>query len=804
MSDYHEAKAQGQICQIWSLGQNKYGQQLNGSTNDVMELLQIRDVKQKEVDTIHTINNGATFIRYEDGDVDVGGSNSYGKLGIGSDDRKIIRMHPLGFKVNLISTSIYGRHVFVTTQEGGKGESLQAAGWNKYGQLGIKTESDRQTLFTTGPNIPVDLECIAAGYTYTVFVGSDGIMYACGKNYYGALGLGDNTTHVSIPTIIPTKVRMAQVVAGDAHCAGISQNGVAFAWGRNYYGQCGHGKNTMKIHTPTAIDALKEEEMVSVSCGVSHTTFVSSCGTVMTTGYNNHGECGDGSTTHVYTPKPIVVGLEDETVDSVRCGAYHTVATVDSAPKKVYLWGWNNYSQCLVDPSKDKVLIPTQYVLPEEWNVEHKVVQVIPGHYETKIVIFDTAAALMQRKHPKEWTDEEVAIWLGSIENGQYARYKDNFIENEVSGGELEYLTEDMRHRIGIANAIRHLLNPCDKRHDDDDAKDNDTPDLADSFGVTIVQNALGVALTMGEYDEPNENIPDVKLDVDCYEKVLAKQYGYTLMCSKDMKGNPGYRMNKKDVEDYVKKECLPALTGGSFEKVNYDALFVAISGHGTVDGVICSDGKVLRYSQIRKWFAQTDALVEIPRFFCIDACRVIESDDQNNLVRRAPVNASGTNATTITGTTEGNTVRGGKVAKYLCDQLAFNFEENQFEGKWKTFGSLYDAAYHRIKADTKNDDPPQQLTMTEYDRPVDKVVFVPRSRTRGGPTKRHAVDTRQMSIAPDFLRKFLLEIKMEHHYEVFKKHKFHNKEKLLCVNENILDLWQIRSQSDRAAILKA
>eukprot|EP01083_Nonionella_stella_P159255 519358_1 len=255
----------------------------------------------------------------------------------------------------------------------------------------------------------------------------------------------------------------------------------------------------------------------------------------------------------------------------------------------------------------------------------------------------------------------------------------------------------------------------------------NDT-DNANQNGNITVRNPLGIAVTIGEYDKPHKNIVDVKRDVDCYEKVLVGQYGYTLMCSKDMKGNLGYRMNKKDVIKYVLQECLPALTGGSFDTVKYDALFVAISGHGTVDGVICSDGKVLRYTQIRKWFSALEALEEIPRFFCIDACRVIGSDEQNDLVKRKPGNVSGTNSTTIMGTTEGNTVRGGKVAQYLCDQLALNFKQNQFEGKWKTFGSLYDAAYAKIKVDTKNDNPPQQLTMTEYDRPVDRVVFVLKS----------------------------------------------------------------------------
>eukprot|EP01083_Nonionella_stella_P198660 729201_1 len=99
-----------------------------------------------------------------------------------------------------------------------------------------------------------------------------------------------------------------------------------------------------------------------------------------------------------------------------------------------------------------------------------------------------------------------------------------------------------------------------------------------------------------------------------------------------------------------------------------------------------------------------------------------------------------------------------------------------------------------RLKEETKNDDPPQQLMMTEYDRPVDRVVFVPR--------KRHDVDTRQKAFTN--LRTFLGNIQMERYYEEFKMNGLDNKDMLSRINENILHLLQISNQSHRAAILKA
>eukprot|EP01083_Nonionella_stella_P086489 240320_1 len=163
-------------------------------------------------------------------------------------------------------------------------------------------------------------------------------------------------------------------------------------------------------------------------------------------------------------------------------------------------------------------------------------------------------------------------------------------------------------------------------------------------------------------------------------------------------------RMNYNSINN----ECLLELIGGSCvkPKAKYDGLLVAFSGHGTLGSIVCSDGKNIAYSTIRKWFQTNPVLLGIPRFFCIDACRVEESKnvrkeismdetkhsddgDESRVVSRgwdgeAP-------AVTIMGQTEGHIVRGSKVAKYLCKQWDEEFEAKKLNPKaiYKPFGAL-------------------------------------------------------------------------------------------------------------------
>eukprot|EP01083_Nonionella_stella_P106765 308410_1 len=235
-SDNDEKMDQNQRCELWTVGDNRHGQQLNGTTKDVKQLLQIQNIKNKNIKTIHTMTGGATFAIYDDNEMCVGGYNGYGQLGVGSNHKLIMRMHHLDFKVNLISKGIASNHVIIQKQN----NALCSAGLNMYNQCGINSKSNQLREWTIIPPIPNNpaIKTIATGSTFTIFLSRHGIMFACGLSSYGALGMGANTTKVLTATIIDTKTRMEQIAAGEHHCVGISRKG-AFSWGANNVGQCG-------------------------------------------------------------------------------------------------------------------------------------------------------------------------------------------------------------------------------------------------------------------------------------------------------------------------------------------------------------------------------------------------------------------------------------------------------------------------------------------------------------------------------------------------------------------------------------
>eukprot|EP01083_Nonionella_stella_P118330 353243_1 len=309
-----------------------------------------------------------------------------------------------------------------------------------------------------------------------------------------------------------------------------------------------------------------------------------------------------------------------------------------------------------------------------EWSIEwrtsraldeykHCKVQVIPGSYEIQIIVSPT----------------EIGEFLWNLGLQEYVNaFGQNKLENidqlrTISGDELKEIgVVAMGHRLKIKDAI--------KAHFQKAVEVNEVMMRNDDDHNTYIAD---VAEDMADNNDDAKDIPDVCCDVANYRSVLSREYKYKLMCSVDMDGNPGYtyKMSKQDVADYINNECLPELLGGSLikPKVKYDALLVALSSHGTLDSIVCSDGKMIAYSTIRQWFQTHTVLRTIPRFYCVDACRVKEanktkdemkhSDDDEEEARLIARGKGDAPSATIMGQTEGHIVRGGKVSKYLCKQ---------------------------------------------------------------------------------------------------------------------------------------
>ena len=67
------------------------------------------------------------------------------------------------------------------------------------------------------------------------------------------------------------RVPILKVATGLAHIAAIGKNGGVYTWGKSDRGQLGHGNNLSDTLAPKQVDALFNEKVIDVSCGVSHT-----------------------------------------------------------------------------------------------------------------------------------------------------------------------------------------------------------------------------------------------------------------------------------------------------------------------------------------------------------------------------------------------------------------------------------------------------------------------------------------------------------------------------------------------------
>lgn len=113
-------------------------------------------------------------------------------------------------------------------------------GDNSYGQLGDGTNNR-----TNAPKkiVPSGVIAIAAGRAHSMFIKSDGSLWVMGDNSYGQLGDG-TTDSENYATNQPEEIVTSNVVAisgGVFHSLFLKSDGSLWAMGWNFYGQLGDG-----------------------------------------------------------------------------------------------------------------------------------------------------------------------------------------------------------------------------------------------------------------------------------------------------------------------------------------------------------------------------------------------------------------------------------------------------------------------------------------------------------------------------------------------------------------------------------
>ena len=139
-------------------------------------------------------------------------------------------------------------------------------GSNYSGQLGDGTTTDRNTPVQV---VATGVASVSAGGYHTLFVKTDGSLWAMGSNYSGQLGDGTTTDRNTPVQVVATGV--ASVSAGGYHTLFVKTDGSLWAMGNNFDGQLGYGTITNRGISPVQVAT----GVAAAAAGGSHSLFLS-------------------------------------------------------------------------------------------------------------------------------------------------------------------------------------------------------------------------------------------------------------------------------------------------------------------------------------------------------------------------------------------------------------------------------------------------------------------------------------------------------------------------------------------------
>ncbi|KAM7003459.1 putative E3 ubiquitin-protein ligase HERC6 [Tautogolabrus adspersus] len=210
---------------------------------------------------------------------------------------------PTPFPVTVIQVACGDVHSLALT----KGGDVLSWGHNSHGQLGLgKDVSLKDTPVLVRALTGVAVTHISAGATHSFFLTLPGLVYCCGANKSGQLGLDrvDKKGRLYIcvaPALSPLDVSF--ISCGEAHSAVLTKDGRVFTFGEGSNGQLGHN-STDNEKAPRLVGGL-EGSAAQISCGRRHTLVLGSSGQLWAFGHGAKGQIGTGSTGDCLTPTQV-------------------------------------------------------------------------------------------------------------------------------------------------------------------------------------------------------------------------------------------------------------------------------------------------------------------------------------------------------------------------------------------------------------------------------------------------------------------------------------------------------------------
>ena len=327
------------VGNLWSWGNNYYGQLGDGTTTNRTSPVQI---KKGTKFTQVTAGSNHSLAIDEAGNLWTWGDNVYGQLGDGTTANKTSPVQiKQGTKFMQISA---GFRYSLAIDEAG---NLWTWGYNRNGQLGDGTTTNRTS--------PVQIKKgtkftqISTGYNHSLAIDSNGNLWAWGNNENGQLGDGTTTDKTS-PVQIKQGTKFTQVTAGDSHSLAIDESGNLWSWGYNGQGQLGDGTTTNRT---SPVQIKQGTKFTQVSAGSNHSLALDESGNLWSWGDNGYGNLGS----KLKNSKEYIQIQNKKVFTQISAGSLHSLALDSSGD--LWSWGDNRFGQ-LGDGTLEKRTSPVQ------------------------------------------------------------------------------------------------------------------------------------------------------------------------------------------------------------------------------------------------------------------------------------------------------------------------------------------------------------------------------------------------------------------------------------------------------------
>ncbi|XP_071760841.1 putative E3 ubiquitin-protein ligase HERC4 [Centroberyx gerrardi] len=264
------------------------------------------------------------------------GRNSLGQLGrkTGKDAKAPGRVEGLG---SVVAVACGQDHNLAVSASG----EVFSWGTGRDGQLGfcLDTPSKWQRPSLVEIPLPIPVIQVACGNSHSLALTKGGSVFSWGLNSHGQLGLGKEVSLQPTPTMVLslTGIAVTQISAGGAHTLVLTLPGLVYCCGANKAGQLGLNRVDEKGRFNICmVPALRPLGVSLISCGEAHSAVLTKDGKVFTFGEGSQGQLGHGSTAKELGPR-LVQGLEG-LASQIACGSCHTLVLGSSGQ----LWAFGN------------------------------------------------------------------------------------------------------------------------------------------------------------------------------------------------------------------------------------------------------------------------------------------------------------------------------------------------------------------------------------------------------------------------------------------------------------------------------